>query len=349
VVSAVAQSYEQRRLMMTIEEIESACDASLPLDFSRHPHQGPELALRGLFYPFGFPAEVRTNSPEVLWQFGEIWGGFKQRCNVEPLRIDVHVEEIDSTECPPLPTFRWMPPILVFAADANNYSIMDPAQNRTQMTITSALVKHERYMRSFFLEGAAGNHIATRYAAPVHAGCVALDGRGILLCGDSGAGKSSLAYGCARAGWTFVSDDASFVLTCGDRMVAGNCYLARLRPTAAALFPELEGMEISRRGDGKPSVELPTAEQQQMICAQDTRVDFMVFLNRRAGGPPELVPYRKDVAWHAARQHVHGSAESNAAHYEALERLMAVDVLELRYTDMDWAIDRLRTLVREGH
>jgi hypothetical protein len=335
--------------MMTIEEIESACDASLPLDFSRHPHEGPELALRGLYYPYGFPAEVRTNSAQILSQFGAIWGGFQQRCNTEPIQIYVHVVETDSMECPPLPTFRWMQPLLVFAADADNYSVMDPSQNRVQMTISRALEKHQQYLRSFFLEGAAGNHIAKRYAAPVHAGCVALDGRGILLCGDSGAGKSSLAYGCARAGWTFVSDDASFVLTCGDRMVAGNCYLVRLRPTAAALFPELEGLEITRRGDGKPSVELPTPKQPHMICAQDTRVDYMVFLNRRTGGPPGLVPYRKDVAWHAARQFVHGSKEETAAHYKALERLMAVDVLELRYTDMDWAIERLKTLVREGH
>ena len=85
---------------MTIEEIESACDASLPLDFSRHPHEGPELALRGLYYPYGFPAEVRTNSAQILSQFGAIWGGFQQRCNTEPIQIDVHVVETDSMECP---------------------------------------------------------------------------------------------------------------------------------------------------------------------------------------------------------------------------------------------------------
>jgi hypothetical protein len=34
--------------------------------------------------------------------------------------------------------------------------------------------------------------------------------------------------------------------------------------------------------------------------------------------------------------------------YLALERLLKADLFELRYSDLDWAVDRLETLVREG-
>jgi hypothetical protein len=34
--------------------------------------------------------------------------------------------------------------------------------------------------------------------------------------------------------------------------------------------------------------------------------------------------------------------------HRAIERLLTAEVFELRYTDLDWAVDRLRTLVREG-
>ena len=49
------------------------------------------------------------------------------------------------------------------------------------------------------------------------------------------------------------------------------------------------------------------------------------------------------------RQGLYGSPELLAVQYQTIERLLTADVFELRYTDLDWAVDRLRTLVREGH
>jgi hypothetical protein len=175
------------------------------------------------------------------------------------------------------------------------------------------------------------------------------NGQGVLLCGDSGAGKSSLSYACARAGWTYVSDDASDLLIEGsDRLVIGNCHQVRFRPSAVDLFPELEGLEVTPRAVGKPSIELPTAPMAGIICAPTAQVDFLVFLNRRVPGPPELVPYRKDVARYFMRQVLFGPPEILAAQYAALERLLTARIFELRYSDLNWAVQRLETLVREG-
>jgi hypothetical protein len=48
------------------------------------------------------------------------------------------------------------------------------------------------------------------------------------------------------------------------------------------------------------------------------------------------------------RQVLYGLPESLAAQYAALERLLTVEVFELRYRDLDWAVDRLEMLTREG-
>jgi hypothetical protein len=122
----------------------------------------------------------------------------------------------------------------------------------------------------------------------------------------------------------------------------------RFRPSAAAIFPEIDGLEITPRAAGKPSIELATAQIPWMRCAQTAQVDFVVFLNRRAEGPPELVPYGKDVARSAMRQVLYGSVESLRAQYFALERLLTAEVFELRYRDLDWAVDRLETLTAKG-
>jgi hypothetical protein len=131
-------------------------------------------------------------------------------------------------------------------------------------------------------------------------------------------------------------------------MIIGNCHQVRFRPTAAELFPELEGLEITPRSTGKPSIEMPMTFFPEVICAQTTHVDFLVFLNRNSEGPPELVPYRREVARNFMRQILYGLPETRAAQFAAIDRLLTAEVFELRYRDLDWAVQRLESLAREG-
>jgi len=170
-----------------------------------------------------------------------------------------------------------------------------------------------------------------------------------FLTGPSGAGKSSLSYACARAGWTYITDDASYLLHEGDgRTVTGNCHQVRFRPTAGKLFPEVEGLEITPRAAGKPSIEMPTASLPWMSRASTAHIDSLVFLNRRSGGAQGLAPYGKEVARSFMRQVLFGPAQSLAVQYGNVDRLLKAEVLELRYNDLDWAVQRLRALAEEG-
>jgi len=335
---------------MTIEEIEAACKASQVLDFSRHALDAPQLSLRRTFYPLGFPAEFRTNSAEMLAEAEAKWGAFEKRFETETILVDIHVVESDSMECPPPPWCRIMQPLVATVADADNYYIADISLNKTQMTLSTAALRDKAYLRCFFLDGIVGCHLATRHATPVHAACVVLDGRGVLLCGDSGAGKSTLSYACARAGWTYVTDDSSFLLNSGTkRLVTGNCHQVRFRPSAAEFFPEVRGLEITPRAAGKPSIEFPTAPMPHIKLSQSAKIDFIVFINRRQGLPPQLQPYRADVARYFMRQALYGSPQSLAVQYEAIEHLLKADVFELQYSDLNWATDRLQKLILEGY
>jgi hypothetical protein len=333
--------------MMTIQEIEAACDALQPLDFSRHEIDAPSLSLKKIFYPLGFPAEVRTNCAAVLDIVEDLWGKFEKQHDTPPILAEIHVVEGSSAECPPVPIYRFMTPLLLGVADGDNYCISDLQRSKSQITISRAAVQNKLYAGYFFL-GCPVTHVATRFTTPVHAGCVALDGKGVLLCGDSGAGKSTLSYACARAGWTYVADDGSFVINDReDRMVTGDCHHVRFRPATAELFPELEGLEITPRAAGKPSIELPTAPMPHMLCAQNAQVDYIVFVNRHSGGSQELRPYRKNVARYAMQQTFYGLPEMRRKHNETIERLLEAEIFELCYTELDWGIERLRRLVQE--
>ena len=304
----------------------------------------PKLLLRAIYYPLGFPVEVRTNSEEVLEQFAQLWGMFGKLRDTKPIQCDVQCVNDAAWECPPTPSYRLMLPLVTSIANAENYCIADLERAEAKICVSRSALLHPAYAR-YFLLGVPACCIATCHATSVHAGCVSLNGRGILLCGDSGAGKSTLAYACARAGFAYTSDDGTYILDEGaERLVTGNCYQVRFRPAAARLFDELRDCEITPRAVGKPSIELPTSPMAHLTCAQTARVEYIVFLNRNAAGPAKLVPFSRGSARESMRQVLYGPAESLARQYQAIERLLEAEFLELRYTDLDSAVNELRSL-----
>lgn len=54
----------------------------------------------------------------------------------------------------------------------------------------------------------------------LHASCVAIDGRAVLIAGISGSGKSDLALRLIDRGFTLVSDDQTIVQKKGERLTA---------------------------------------------------------------------------------------------------------------------------------
>ena len=75
---------------------------------------------------------------------------------------------------------------------------------------------------------------------PVHASCVAIDGRGVLIAGPSGAGKSDLTLRLIDAGAMLVSDDYT-VLTARDGV------LRAAPPATIAGRIEVRGIGIVER------------------------------------------------------------------------------------------------------
>jgi serine kinase of HPr protein (carbohydrate metabolism regulator) len=71
----------------------------------------------------------------------------------------------------------------------------------------------------------------------IHATCVAVDGRAVLITGPSGAGKSDLALRLIDRGFSLVSDDQTLVRKSGERLLA-------TAPAAIAGKLEIRGIGI---------------------------------------------------------------------------------------------------------
>jgi hypothetical protein len=334
-------------MMHTTAQVDPAAELFRKESASNPIIEAEELPLCATYYPFGFPAEVRTNSARVLEQFEQLWGMFYKLRDTERIQCDVRFVEDSSTVCPPEPTYHLMLPLVISIADENNFGIVDLERMQVKISVSSAALLHPSYVQ-YCLLGMPGCCIATRLAPAVHAACVAFNGQGVLLCGDSGAGKSTLAYACARAGWTYITDDGAYVFDAVNREVTGNCYQMRFRPPTAEMFPELAGHAMTCRPGGKLSIELPTAHMTDITRSQTAHIDYVVFLNRRAPGPPQLIPFSQAKARRSMREVVYGPPESLEFQHQAIETLLAAPLFELQYTDLDWAVERLQALVTNG-
>jgi hypothetical protein len=336
--------------MLTIEEIRTACARSEPIVFGDPVSARVDLSLKETFYPLGFPLEVETNSEEVLSIIGETWQGFVKLFDTPPFRFRIYVRDSDSTECPPQPTTRIQQHLASQTADGANFAVSDLAQGVSIIWLTKAAVSHRSYLRYCFIESTSMMQICMSYTTPIHAACVDMEGCGVLLCGDSGAGKSTLSYACAQAGWTYITDDASYLVNSRqDRLVVGNCNQARFRPPSERFFPELAGKQVVQRGDtGKPSIELCTNTVQHITTSHISRVNYVVFLNRRDVKRQELVPFPVQVARYSMLQRLFSLPETMRVQSSMIDRLLSAGALELRYTDLDWAVERLGRLAAEG-
>jgi hypothetical protein len=241
--------------------------------------------------------------------------------------------------------------LLSIVADNENFACLDLERAFSFGWVSQKTVESTEYFRQCFLDVMIYPLLEIRYLVTLHAACVLFEGRGVLLAGDSGAGKSSLAYACASRGWTFVSDDASaFFRTATPPEVIGHPHRFRFREPVGELFPEFRGLRSTLRAYGKPTIEIRTAGL-PIETASLGPIDFIVFLNRAgfSGGAPSLIRLDPEDAWGRLLPSL-WAVQLPAMHerVEALGRLMDRPLFEINYGPLDDAIDVLERLVRDS-
>jgi hypothetical protein len=309
-----------------------------------------ELGLRGLYYPLGFPLELQTNSPMVIEAASESWGPFSQSFDMAPMRLVLGVKEtVDAGPLPAKSIFLAREHLLAAIIDADNFIVCDFQQAYLFGWITPALASDYAALRYRLLTGAVvlmTEHLAL---APLHGALIARDDCGVVLCGDSFAGKSTLAYASARAGWTYITDDGTFLVRDrSDRYAVGNPHFIRFREDARELFPELADQLAVVRPNGKIGMEISTRGL-PITIAPGAKIAHVVFLDRNHSGPARLRRYPKDQLQSWCEQFVHlGSDEVRSAQTRCHQRLLDASIWRMSYQTCDDAVRRLEQLVDSG-
>jgi hypothetical protein len=101
-------------------------------------------------------------------------------------------------------------------------------------------------VRIFFFGTILGLLCHRRGLFPLHASCIAIDGKAVAISGMSGAGKSTLAAALTRRGHTLLSDDVCVI----DPSAGGG-------PVVLPAFPRVKLWEDSLQAMGLGSTDLP--------------------------------------------------------------------------------------------
>ena len=305
------------------------------------------LAHTGIYYPYGFPVEVATNCREVLDAAHESFGAYAPRFDRPPIRVHVLVNESENAR-PPAPTLRGRRNLTMWVSDQENFAAVDRLERFGFSCVTRATVADRIFFRWHFLDALIYVLLELNYITSVHAACVAWEGKGVLLYAESGVGKSTLSYACARRGWTYVSDDASSVVWNTSRTVIGEPHHFRFRAEAPDLFPELRGRTVGRQLGHKPTIEVFTADL-PILTAPECRVEYIAFLDRRPGIRAGFTRIGKeDVIDRLVGDMAAYDPELDAGRRAVLESLAEAPAFELRYSDHDDAARLLEQIVRAG-
>lgn len=304
------------------------------------------LPLSSTFYPLGYPVEILTNSADVLLAAFESFGHAREARPRPPLDIRIAVTDRAGSPKPPEPTRREYSHLYSLVADVDNQALIDFHRCVSFTWITQTAVKNRLYFRYNFLEKVVYLLLGSSVVTDLHAACISKGGRGILLCGESGAGKSSLAYACAREGWTYTSDDTSYLINDSHPpRVIGHSHRARFRPAAKQLFPELLPFEAAPRLEGKPSIEIPTSSLPIRSTTPEAEIAFIVFLNRTSPGLGRLTKLPEGAGTKRLCSELYSAGEIRAFHEQKLEALWTVPSYELQYQSSEEAIEILDLLV----
>jgi len=252
--------------------------------------------LRREFALLGARIEFRSHSTELMALVDTAYAGLPAQLldsaaadSGPPLRIELTLDEDDSlahAEVPPHPRNRGGAGLFGAVMDGANFSLVAPAAGSALVSISRGLLQGHRYNARYELLEFAVFMLASRAQGlvPVHAACVGCGGRGALLIGESGAGKTTLSLQSLLDGMEFLTEDATFVDAASLHATGVANYLHPRFDALRFVEPESRRAQIAaspviRRRSGVEKYELDLRQSGGLLAAAPLKLAAIVLLS----------------------------------------------------------------------
>lgn len=177
----------------------------------------------------------------------------------------------------------------------SNVVVLCPRERTALVIVSPSIMRFPYHVRYELIEFAVFTLAArARRLVSLHAGCVGIDGRGVLLMGPSGAGKSTVALHCLLDGFEFLSEDSVFV---SPRSMQATGIASFLHTRADSLrwlgrsaeSAAIRRSPIIRRRSGERKYELDLRRPPFLLAKRPLKISCIVFLSSRSARSKELL------------------------------------------------------------
>ncbi len=195
----------------------------------------------------------------------------------------------------PQPRFSSGGGLISATIDASNYSVVAPADRSALVVASPAMLARPYDLRCELLEFAVFTLVARdQPVLPLHAACVGVGDRAVLLLGASGAGKSTATLQCMLAGLGVLAEDVVFVEPQRLTVTGVPNYVHLRLETPRLLAPPLarrirRAPVIRRRNSGVRKYEVDLRGTASSGLRLPARLVGVVMLSRKVSGNGSLM------------------------------------------------------------
>jgi hypothetical protein len=210
------------------------------------------------------------------------------------MRIRVNESSTQPIESP---HFRGLRHVVTASFGIGNLFIFDILRCRVSASISAIAAKDVRFWREKLIPISLGVLGAAMGLVPMHCACLEKDGDGLLIAGLSGAGKSTLSVALSQNGFSYVSDDWTYMSRQSTSLLAfGTAAPVKLLPDATNHFPNLARYDLQRSMNGELAYEVDITEAFSVHVEKACEPRWLIFLERTSYSEVQFVPVASDLA-----------------------------------------------------
>jgi hypothetical protein len=226
----------------------------------------------------GLPSHLFSSTPQT----------FRIKLMVTPAPAGSRRRTARQKEPPPISMLHGAG-FLGSATPSSTFVALCPKERTGLVSVAEEMLRFPYHIRYEVIEFAVFT-LACRAQGlvPLHAACVGLQGRAILLMGPSGSGKSTVALQCLSEGFDFLSEDSVFVEPRSMR-ATGTANFLHVRADSLRWFTQwpahsiISRSPVIRRRSGVEKFEVDLRREEFRLAKTPLELVGVAFLSPRSG------------------------------------------------------------------
>jgi len=253
------------------------------------------LPLHTEFSIAGVRCAISTNSPAILAhlsRFTPVASGGEPGFRVSVLELAVGEDQSSDMH------FRGMKHFVFALLGEGNRFVLDFRRRHAAGIVSCEAARDSKFWHRIFFPIVIGTLGATFGLIPLHCACLDSGGEGLLIAGNAGAGKSTLALALLDYGFTFASDEWTYLLARDGALTLHSLGApAKLLPDASRFFPGLCQLDLHTAMNGELSYEVDVSTWLGVPQITQSSLSRTLFLRRVSRPGCRFTPCDEEFAF----------------------------------------------------